>query len=521
MDGRLHDPARQRAQEKVLQAFLDESAAARRDSRPAAKTPPPGRTAQTPLPARSAETPPTRVLPATRKTPMRHTPGPAQARNPMGELLAGKYRLVRLLGRGGVGEVYEAIHDVIGLRVAVKLIRTEFAGNAELAARFLQEARAAAAGGHPGIVHVHDVGTTPDGRMYLVMEFLDGEDLDKVLRRRHRMPADEICDILCEVLDAVGAAHAAGIVHRDLKPENVYLTATTRGRRIVKLVDFGIARLATAGGAATRLTQPGAVMGTPYYMAPEQARGEQDVGPAADIYAVGVMLFEALSGRLPFTGNNFHQIVLQTLSAPFPSVRTLCPDVPEELEQVIFKATARDPAARYADAGEFAAALSPFRTQIGLSLPEIETPQQPFSQARRTTSETPQPPAPARSRRSRVFLGAAFGVGLALLLATSLLLWPASDRKTADVPQARVPAAAVPASTGVPLVHIRVVGVPDTAQVLYDGNAVGVDFDVVPSEGDHTLQVTVPGRPPELRSIRPRTDLTVDLGPELAPPLAP
>ena len=202
------------------------------------------------------------------------------------ELLGGKYRLVRILGRGGVGEVWEAIHDVIGLRVAVKLIRYEYAGNPELNARFIQEARAAAAVGHPGIVQVHDVGTSPDGRVYLVLEFVEGEDFGTVLARRQQLSVGETADVLVDVLDALAAAHAKGILHRDMKPENVFLVPGRRGARVVKLLDFGIARLADETGTGMWLTWPGAVMGTPYYVARAGARRcGWDAG--VDIYAVG------------------------------------------------------------------------------------------------------------------------------------------------------------------------------------------------------------------------------------------
>jgi serine/threonine-protein kinase len=264
------------------------------------------------------------------------------------------------------------------------------------------------------------------------------------------------------------------------------------------------------------------------------------------------MLFEALSGRLPFLGSSFHQVMLQTLSAPFPSVRELRPEVPEELEQIIFKSTARDASERFADAAEFATALAPFRAQIGAATrPAAETPPQPFSQARRTTSETPlpvsstptQPPAPptprltpgplvapasgavpvvrrpARPPLRRTITAIAVGVALAVVLGVSVLVLLPRDEAAGPAPEAGASGAAVvPATTGVPLVHVRVLGVPDGARVLYDGRAVEREVDVVPAEGDHALQVNVPGRPPVLRAIRPRADLTVDLGPEMAPP---
>ncbi|NMC69535.1 MAG: serine/threonine protein kinase [Myxococcales bacterium] len=462
-----------------------------------------------------------------------------------GALLADKYRLVRLLGRGGVGEVYEAVHEVIGLRVAVKLIRFEYAGNPELAARFLQEARAAAAVGHPGIVQVHDVGTSHDGRTYLVMEFLEGEDLERRMRRHRRMPVDEIAAILVDVLEALDAAHAKGIVHRDLKPENIFLAAGRKGERNVKLLDFGIARLTANADQSVRLTQPGAVMGTPYYMSPEQARGDQNVDAGVDIYAAGVILFEALTGRLPFVGTSFHQVLVQSLTAPFPSARELRPELPEALEQVIFKATARERAERYARAADFAAALAPFRSArstAGVVEGELhgngehraltaQTPPpipahttEPPSPPRVTTGQRPpQPrtsPAPAASvpapetpgkRRGRAAVWITLGA-LALALVAGVLV----------LALRRTPAPPAPASVATDgafagPVRIRVEGIPADAEVLCDGRPVGPEFELRDGPVERTVEVRAPDRPPVRRVIRATQDLTLDLRAEFAP----
>ncbi|NMC72321.1 MAG: serine/threonine protein kinase, partial [Myxococcales bacterium] len=311
-------------------------------------------------------------------------PAPVAGAIGVGTVLDDKYRLVRLLGKGGVGEVYEAVHELIGLRVAVKLIRFEYASNAELNQRFLQEARAAAAVGHPGIVQIHDVGRTPDGRTYLVMEYLDGEDLEKQLGRERRLGLDQTAGILCDVLDALAAAHAKGIIHRDMKPENVFLVPGRHGERVTKLLDFGIARLNDEVQTATRLTRPGSVMGTPYYMCPEQARGDQHVDAGVDIYAVGVMLYEMLTGELPFSGNTYNEVLSKVLSQPFPSLRAKRDDVPEEVERIVFRATARERSARYATALEFAEALAPFRS---VRMPALA----PAPERRSPTAETPLP----------------------------------------------------------------------------------------------------------------------------------
>jgi serine/threonine protein kinase len=475
-----------------------------------------------------------------------------------GAVLGGKYRLSKLLGRGGVGEVYEATHDVIGLRVAVKLIRYEYAGNSELNARFLQEARAAAAVGHPGIVQVHDVGTSPDGRTYLVMEYLEGEDLEKVLARQRQLPVGEIAAVLIDALDALSAAHAKGIIHRDMKPENVFLVPGRKGDRVVKLLDFGIARLADEAEATIRLTRPGSVMGTPYYMSPEQARGDQNVDSGVDIYAVGVMLYEALTGQLPFSGSSYNEVLSKVLAQPFPSVRVLRPDVPEEIERIIFKACARQRSDRYADALDFGDALAPFRppsassgrsdsANAGLAagrtptaetpLPTISRPSVPPStgtaassscggeSAEAAASGSPSPagdstcagstefePGPARKRRP---LGVYAALGLVLLVLVGVGLFfglrgaGGSDdtRKAAGDPSAAIESATI---------RIRVLGAPPQAEIRFDGRTMSDDFIVPRAPEDHTVEVQVPGLPSVVRTVRPSSDLTLDLTAEFA-----
>jgi serine/threonine-protein kinase len=462
----------------------------------------------------------------------------------VGTVLDGKYRLVRLLGKGGVGEVYEAIHELIGLRVAVKLIRFEYASNAELNQRFLQEARAAAAVGHPGIVQIHDVGRTPDTRTYLVMEYMEGEDLEKQLSRERRMQLDRTADVLCDVLDALGAAHAKAIIHRDMKPENVFLVPGRHGERVTKLLDFGIARLNDESQVANRLTRPGSVMGTPYYMCPEQARGDQHVDEGVDIYAVGVMLYEMLTGQLPFSGNTYNEVLSKVLVQPFPSVRSIRPDVPEAIEQIIFKATARERSARFATALEFADALAPFRSQrvpepangAERRSPTADTPLPTTSQASlppparplepdRPPATAAEPPAaaggpgeaaepstgrpsPAAARR-RPALWAGVGLVLvALAVGAVVLVLRGSGGDGGRRPGGGTPAAPQlePAAA-----RITVVGAPAGAELRFDGRPVGNEFEVPRSTDEHALEVAVPGGSSVVRRVRPTADLMIDV----------
>ncbi|MBI5500257.1 MAG: protein kinase [Deltaproteobacteria bacterium] len=498
--------------------------------------------------------------------PAGHAPGVRA-----GSLLGGKYRLVKMLGRGGVGEVWEALHDVIGLRVAVKLIRFEYAGNPELNARFIQEARAAAAVGHPGIVQVHDVGTSPDGRAYLVLEFLEGEDFEKVLARQRRLSVGETAEVLVDALDALGAAHAKGIVHRDMKPENVFLVPGRKGERVVKLVDFGIARLADEADSTMRLTRPGAVMGTPYYMSPEQARGEAAVDAGVDIYAVGVMLFEALAGRLPFMGSSYNEVLSKVLAEPFPSIRETRPDVPEEIERIIRRACARERAARYRDAGEFGEALAPFRrprvvarrgdsaaeglatsrtSSVSTPVPAVspssipppaaedQPPTVAATGAGADESATPEPdpatPATAAPRLPSQAPGVEGSPGAevergesdpprkarswGLYVANALLLvgllsvaafFLFRNGGAGDGPAGAGGLSG--AAAGGATVDVRVIGVPEGADVRFDGRSVGTEFEVPAARDEHTVEVTLPGRPSVVRMVRPTADLTLDL----------
>ena len=282
----------------------------------------------------------------------------------VGQIVGGKYRVTGRLGGGGVSEVYEAVHEEIGQHFALKVLKREYANYPDGVQRFFLEARAASAAGHPGIVQVFDIGRLDDGTPYLMMELLQGESLADVLRRRRKLPQDQAVGVCLHILDALAAAHRAGVIHRDLKPENVVLVRGPGGEPWAKLIDFGIARLAREGPAALRQTGHGTVMGTPYYMSPEQARGSPDIDARSDIYSVGVMLFEMIAGKLPFEGQSSEEILVQVLSAPFPSLRALEPSVPPALESVVRTATQRRRDDRYRTALEFAEALRPLRAEM-------------------------------------------------------------------------------------------------------------------------------------------------------------
>ena len=226
----------------------------------------------------------------------------------VGAVLADRYEVVRRIGEGGMGAVYEAKHTVIGKRVAVKVLLEKFVAKSDFVARLLQEARLASSIGHEHIVDVTDFGTTVDGRSFVVMEFLDGESLAELAMREAPLPIERSVGIARQVASALGAAHAKGIFHRDVKPENIYLVK--RGDvDFVKVVDFGISKAVKPagdeGGEGYRLTHTGLLLGTPLYMSPEQARGEEDLDHRVDIWALGVLLYECLTGEVPFRANNY------------------------------------------------------------------------------------------------------------------------------------------------------------------------------------------------------------------------
>jgi serine/threonine protein kinase len=231
----------------------------------------------------------------------------------VGRTAGGKYRLVRLLGSGGMGEVYEAQHAAIGRRFAIKFLHSLLASNGESVARFQREAQAAGGLENENIAAVVDIGTADDGAPFLVMEYLDGEDLAKLLVRSGPLSVPRAAYIIIQACRGLAAAHSRGIVHRDLKPENLFICKRNDGSDLVKVLDFGIAKLHT-GRLGTGITQTGTTMGTPFYMSLEQARGAKEVDHRTDIYALGVILYEILSGAKPHPGESYNEILYHVLS---------------------------------------------------------------------------------------------------------------------------------------------------------------------------------------------------------------
>lgn len=266
-----------------------------------------------------------------------------------------EYVIQERIGAGGMGVVYRAVQPLIGKQVAVKVLKADIAKAQELVQRLLVEARVVNAIQHRGVIDIFGFGQLPDGRPYVVMELLQGVSLSAFIRRRKKLPAMEAVAILDEMLAALGAAHRGGVIHRDLKPGNVFLVENAEGVRSLKLLDFGIAKV-VASQPSDALTRVGSLLGTPEYMAPEQIRGEQ-VSPATDLYSVGVIAFQMLTGRLPFRGEQMSVLLAQVEAKP-PALSSLAPDVPKVLESIVMRLLAKSPAKRYASAEAVRSELS-------------------------------------------------------------------------------------------------------------------------------------------------------------------
>ena len=245
----------------------------------------------------------------------------------------GPYRILGKLGEGGMGEVFEAMHETIERRVAIKLLHPNQAGNREVAARFLNEARAVNRIEHNGLVQISDCGETEDGAIYIVMELLRGVTLGQRLKQRGRLSPAEAVMLCRQVSSALVAVHDKGIVHRDLKPENLMFVSDpeTPGRERVKILDFGIAKLTSEGAAGQIKTSSDVIIGTPRYMSPEQCRGNREIDDKSDVYSLGVVLYQVLAGRAPFEGSGSGEVIAKHIYEPVPPLRKLLPEAPAEL----------------------------------------------------------------------------------------------------------------------------------------------------------------------------------------------
>jgi len=402
-------------------------------------------------------------------------------------LLGNRYRLGERLAAGGMGSVYRAVDETLGRQVAVKALRRELADDPTFLERFRREARAAAALSHPGVAAIYDYGEV-EGQPFIVMELVEGENLAERVAAGGPLPWQEAFAIGEQVAAALAAAHAHGLVHRDVKPANIMLGRDGRA----KVTDFGIAQ---AAQAAT-LTRTGMVLGSANYVAPEQAKGGH-VGPAADLYSLGCVLFEAVTGETPYHGGNAVAIATQHVSAPVPDPRELRPELPAQAATLIMRALRKQPDARFPSGTAMAAALAAARQQQDATqiLPAPVVPAAPRG---------PVPsgvPRTARRRRSRP---AAVAVGALVVVALVLLAWPLlrDGSPTGSVAERRTPSGGV--SAGRAVVEVPAVVGLDVGEATRRLRALGLSVDVTVAGGGKGRQ--------RVRASSPKAGTAVERG---------
>src|SRR5213593_3680645 len=276
----------------------------------------------------------------------------------LGQTLAEKYLIEKLVKRGGMGAVYQGKHVLMDKTVAIKVLRPSLAVDDAVVARFSREAKAASRISHPHAVNVTDFGESENGVVFLVMEYLDGRTLKEIIRHEGPMSLERVVEIIRQVAGALDAAHAGGVIHRDLKSDNIMLVRHN-GDEWAKVLDFGIAKIRLPEGVHDPdLTAPDLVIGTPQYMSPEQCSEARTIDARSDVYSLGVIVFEMLAGKVPFTGESATSIMMKQVQEPPPSLLALRPDLPVGLEGVIQRALAKQPADRFQTASELSDALS-------------------------------------------------------------------------------------------------------------------------------------------------------------------
>jgi len=384
-------------------------------------------------------------------------------------LIGGRYRLEQSIGSGGMGEVFRATDALLGRPVAVKLVHpVEPRKRQEITESFLREARISAAIAHPNVVQILDFGVHEESAPFIVMELLEGESLADLMGRGVTMPIGFVFDLIARVLDALKAAHRAGVIHRDLKPENIFLTRD-RGGLNPKLLDFGISKILDASGVAFVTTTHGHIVGTPAYMSPEQARGLKEIDQRSDVYSMGVVLYELLSGELPFFSENPGDLLVLIMTSHEQPLRERAATIDPALSSFVRRAMAKQPAERFRDAGEmldaftavtatlrkdqsFHAARSARSHGAAMSSVALEVVQPP-SQLESLEPGTPQPsPRWFADRRWLVGLGVgglAFAAGITILLsvtrptdATPRFIVVQADSSNPEVPERPGPAEA-------------------------------------------------------------------------------
>jgi serine/threonine protein kinase len=288
-----------------------------------------------------------------------------------GRVIGDRYGVSRVIAEGGMGVVYEAENLSIGKLVAVKVLHPQHAQDREAASRLRHEARVAGTLGHPNICAVYDMGRLDDGSPYLVLERLVGETLAQRITREHRIAPTDMVDILLQVLSALAAAHQRGVVHRDLKPDNIFLSHRDGMRPVPKLLDFGISRAEDIDDTMAQPMGDGVAAGTPFYMAPEQARGDRRIDGRVDLWSVGVVLYEGLTGERPFTAKNLNALMVAILHKPHRPLLELDPSLPPGLGRIVDKALAKRAEERFQSALDFQGSLRAYKDAEPVSAPKV------------------------------------------------------------------------------------------------------------------------------------------------------
>lgn len=414
----------------------------------------------------------------------------------IGMLLENKYEIVRKLGEGGMGAVYEGLHTHIKRRVAIKCLHAQFATKPEIVARFKREALAATSIGHENIIEVTDMGQFPDGTLYIVLEFLDGRDWSDDIDNDGAQPLGKTCAIMVQVCEALAAAHDKGIVHRDLKPENIFLIERSGTRDFVKVLDFGISKVKDTG-PGSGMTQTGTTLGTPYYMSPEQAQGRKDVDHRADIYSLGVILFQALTGQYPFDDESYPMLVLKICTEPPPSLRAYRPDLPEQVELIVNKMLEKDRKDRFDSCLDVKNVLlqyvgqedqpvvvadAPATSSMKSSMLEAATRGEPIAAPGTPVPQhTPYPTSvglPTTNRTPLIIAAVVLmlaGGGLAVAAGTGA--FKSDPPPPPVVTEAPDPDTTMQAGNGSDTVHIQITTTPVDAELFLDGDPMPNPFD--------------------------------------------
>jgi serine/threonine-protein kinase len=455
---------------------------------------------------------------------------PPEEEDRVGQVLLGKLQVIRKLGGGGMGEVYEVEHLLTHHRRAIKIVRPEYARQRRFVERLLREASIAGRLKTPYVVETLDAGRLDDESAYVLMELLEGRSLHELLKAEPQLSQRRVASIVCQVAEGIGVAHAAGIVHRDLKPENIFITEEGEGRERVKILDFGVSKLLEGiTDDANRLTREGTVLGTPFYMAPEQASG-RTVDGRTDVWAMGVIMYEALSGKLPFNGETVGEVLIQIGAGIYPPLKHRRPDLEAAFVAVVDRALRSDPRDRYVSAEALRRDLLPFASgeraaraktisdghrvvspddgapratprseppRPAGSIPEEITAQAPAEDDAEGASARKSDPQPVPARRGA--LAAAWAVGAIGAMAIAAIAIGVASTSSSDPPH--TPAAAAPPIDPQPVTDVEPPPSPIVAAVPDAGPATLQVQATPPVEATDPGEATTEAR----TRVRPRT----------------